>query len=172
MKRPSLGVCGASTADPALAALAERLGAAAWRAGFDLVCGGLSGVMEATARGYAAARGSGSGVVIGILPGTDPRAANPHCDVIIPTGMGFARNALVVLAADGVVLCGGGTGTLSEAALAWQYGRPVCALRLSGGWAAELCDRTLDHRRSDRVEGFDDPADAVAYVQDAVARGC
>lgn len=165
MKRPTIGVCGAATADPQLAGIAERLGAAVHAAGFNLVCGGLGGVMEAAARGYASSRGDRpEGVVVGILPGADASAANAYCDVVIPTGMGFARNALVVLAADGVVLCGGGTGTLSEAALAWQLGRPLCALATSGGWAAELAGRTLDHRRTDRIESFCDPAAAVAYL--------
>jgi hypothetical protein len=172
MKRPTLGVCGAATADADLARLAETLGAAVWRAGFDLVCGGLGGVMDAAARGYAEARGAGAGTVIGILPGAEASRASPHCDVVIPTGLGFARNVLVVLASDGVVLCGGGTGTLSEAALAWQYGRPICALRPSGGWAAELAGRTLDDKRADRVEGFDDPAAAVAHIRRALDPRC
>ena len=156
-----------------MASLGERLGAAIFEGGFNLVCGGLFGVMEAAARGYAAARGDGSGaivagVVVGILPGVDARAASRYCDIVLPTGLGFARNVLVVLAADGVVLCGGGTGTLSEAALAWQHGRPVCALRPSGGWAAELAGRTLDDKRTDRVEPFEDPAAAVAHLRRAI----
>jgi uncharacterized protein (TIGR00725 family) len=148
--------------------MAERLGGAIHRAGFDLVCGGLGGVMEAAARGYARARGDQRGVVVGILPGADAQAASRDCDVVIPTGMGFARNALVVLSADGVVLCGGGTGTLSEAAFAWQFGRPLCSLAPSGGWARELAGRTLDDRRPDRIEAFDDPTAAVAYLKGAI----
>jgi uncharacterized protein (TIGR00725 family) len=168
VRRSTIAVCGSSRSDGALAVLGERLGAAICDGGFNLVCGGLGGVMEAAALGYASARGNGPGVVVGIVPGSDARAASVYCDVVVPTGMGFARNVLVVLAGDGVVLCGGGSGTLSEAALAWQHGRPVCALRPSGGWAEALAGRSLDDRRIDRVEGFDDPAAAVAFLRGAI----
>jgi len=168
VRRHTIAVCGASRANGPLIMVAERLGAEIFAAGFDLVCGGLGGVMEAAARGYALARGDRPGVVVGILPGADGRAASRYCDVVVPTGIGFARNVLVVLAGDGVVLCGGGTGTLSEAALAWQHGRPLCALRTSGGWAEQLAGRTLDDRRADRVEAFDDPAAAVEHLRRAI----
>jgi uncharacterized protein (TIGR00725 family) len=92
-----------------------------------LVCGGLGGVMEAACRG---AKGSG-GLTVGILPGADRAAANPFVDVAIPTGLGEARNALVVRAADAVIAIGGGYGTLSEIALALRAGKPVVGL---GTW--------------------------------------
>ena len=79
-----------------------------------IVCGGLGGVMEAACRGAKEA----GGTTVGILPGADRAAANPFVDVAIPTGLGEARNALVVRAADAVIAIGGGYGTLSEIALA------------------------------------------------------
>jgi uncharacterized protein (TIGR00725 family) len=108
-------------------AAAESVGRELARAGAVLVCGGLGGAMEAASRGAHEARG----VAVGILPGTDRSAANPYLDVAIPTGLGEARNALVVRAADALVAVGGGYGTLSEIALALKAGKPVVGL---GTW--------------------------------------
>jgi uncharacterized protein (TIGR00725 family) len=83
--------------------------------------------MEAACRGAHAA----GGTTVGILPGADRAAANPFVDVAIPTGLGEARNALVVRSADALVAVGGGYGTLSEIALALKAGKPVVGL---GSW--------------------------------------
>ena len=95
-----------------------------------LVCGGLGGVMEAACRG---AKEAGA-TTVGILPGTDRAAANAFVDVAVPTGMGEARNALVVRAADALVAVGGGYGTLSEIAFALKAGKRVVGL---GTWDIE-----------------------------------
>jgi uncharacterized protein (TIGR00725 family) len=86
-----------------------------------VVCGGLGGVMEAACRGAKEAGGQ----TVGILPGSDRAAANEFVDVAIPTGLGEARNALVVRAADALIAVGGGYGTLSEIALALKAGKRV-----------------------------------------------
>jgi uncharacterized protein (TIGR00725 family) len=117
---------GQGPAEPELA-LAEEAGAAVAEAGAGLVCGGLGGVMEAACRG-ARSRG---GITVGLLPGTDRDAANGWVVVALPTGLGEARNALVVRAADAVVAIGGGWGTLSEIALALKTGVPVVGI---GTW--------------------------------------
>jgi uncharacterized protein (TIGR00725 family) len=83
--------------------------------------------MEAACRGAHAA----GGTTVGILPGADRAAANPFVDVAIPTGLGEARNALVVRSVDALVAVGGGHGTLSEIALALKAGKPVVGL---GSW--------------------------------------
>jgi uncharacterized protein (TIGR00725 family) len=95
--------------------------------GAVLVCGGLGGVMEAACKG---AKDAG-GTTIGILPGSDRSAANPYVDFAIPTGLGEARNALVVRSADALIAIGGGYGTLSEVALALKAGKRVVGL---GTW--------------------------------------
>lgn len=100
---------------------AESAGVAVAAAHAVLVCGGLGGVMEAACRG---ARSLG-GMTVGILPGEDREEANGWVDLAIPTGLGEARNALVVRTADAVVAIGGGWGTLSEIALAGKLARPV-----------------------------------------------
>jgi uncharacterized protein (TIGR00725 family) len=87
--------------------------------GAVLLCGGLGGVMEAACRGAKEA----GGTTVGILPGTD--GGNPYLGITIRTGLGHARNVLVVLSADAVIAVGGSHGTLSEIAIALKTGRPV-----------------------------------------------
>jgi hypothetical protein len=86
--------------------------------------------MEAACRGAKEA----GGLTVGILPGSDRSQANPFVDVVLPTGLGEARNALVVGAADVVIAVGGGYGTLSEIALALKAGKRVIGL---GTWEIE-----------------------------------
>jgi uncharacterized protein (TIGR00725 family) len=121
---PHIAVIGAGDAAGELERLAEEVGRLVAAGGALLVCGGLGGVMAAACRGAKAA----GGTTVGILPGPDRSAANPWVDVAIPTGMGEARNALVVRAADAVVAVGGGYGTLSEIALALKAEKVVVGL--------------------------------------------
>jgi uncharacterized protein (TIGR00725 family) len=122
-----IAVIGPSRATPEIAEAAFQVGALIARGGAILVCGGGGGAMEAACRG---ARSAG-GTTLGILPGATRADANPYVDVAVPTGMGEARNALVVRAADAVIAVGGGVGTLSEIGLALKMGRPVVGL---GTW--------------------------------------
>lgn len=122
-----IAVVGAGLPDPETDSVAEAVGRAVAEAGAVLVCGGLSGVMEAACRG---AQGVG-GVTVGLLPGDDRRHANPHVSVAIATGLGEARNSIVARTADVLIAVGGEFGTLSEIALALKMGKPVVGL---GTW--------------------------------------
>ena len=86
--------------------------------------GGFGGVMNAASEGAA----SEGGTVIGVLPDTDRHGANEHLTFALATGLGQARNAVIVTAADSVIAIGGGWGTLSEIAIARRLGRAVFAL--------------------------------------------
>jgi hypothetical protein len=119
-----IAVIGEGDPSPQMLALAEAVGAEIAAAGAVLTCGGLGGVMEAACRG-ARSRG---GVAIGILPGTRHTDANPHVTYPIPTGLGHARNLLVVRSAHAVIAVGGKFGTLSEIAFAKVEGIPVIGL--------------------------------------------
>jgi len=121
---PSIAVIGAGDAPADVCALAFEVGRAIATRGAVLVCGGRGGVMESAAAG---AREEG-GHTIGVIPGNDRRAANRHIEFAIATGMGQARNAIVVGSADAVVALAGESGTLSEIGLAIKIGRPVVAL--------------------------------------------
>lgn len=119
-----VAVCGPGIAVAEEEVIAEEVGRRLAEAGAVVVCGGTTGVMDAVARG---AREAG-GAVLGILPDLDRRSASRHLTSSVPTGMGEARNALVVRAADAVIAIRGEFGTLSEIALALKTGKPVVGL--------------------------------------------
>lgn len=121
----TIAVIGSASARAEVCELAYAVGGAIARRGATLVCGGRGGVMEAAARGATAAGGH----TIGILPGYSRDDANPYIEFVIATGMGQARNVIVVASADAVVAFEGEGGTLSEIGLALKLARPVVALR-------------------------------------------
>jgi uncharacterized protein (TIGR00725 family) len=151
-RRPALAVIGAGNASAALRELAYAVGREAAEHGATLVCGGRGGVMEAAAQG---ARSNG-GHTIGIIPGYDHADANPHVEFVIATGMGVARNAIVVASADAAIAMAGEAGTLSEIAIAIKLGRPVVALDSWPGIAG--------------VRHSDSPAEAVTLALDLAGR--
>ncbi|HET9985446.1 MAG TPA: TIGR00725 family protein [Longimicrobiales bacterium] len=126
MREPPIriAVCGASRPPEGLLAAANEVGRRVAEAGAVLLCGGLGGVMEAAARGADSA----GGLTIGFLPGSSAADANPHIHIPLPTGLGEARNVLVVRTADAVIAVGGEWGTLSEVAFARKVGVPVVLL--------------------------------------------
>lgn len=153
-------------------ALAERMGKAIVEQGWILVTGGLGGVMEAASRGGRSAADWRAGAVVGILPGHDPSTANRYVDVAMPTGMDLARNT-VVAHADAVVAIGGGAGTLSEMAIAWQLGRLLLGFTVEG-WSGELAGRALDGRHpGECVVAVDTVQEAVRVLRERgrVGRG-
>ena len=124
MRKLQISVIGGSSCDVTTAEQAEAVGRLLAEAKATLVCGGYGGVMEAACRGAKSAGGQ----TVGILIGYDHDEANPWCDVVIPTGMGLARNALVVASGQAVIAIDGRYGTLSEVALALNLNRPVISL--------------------------------------------
>jgi uncharacterized protein (TIGR00725 family) len=138
---PYVGVVGPGEATAEEASAAEAVGRALAERGAMVVCGGLGGVMEAACRGARA----GGGWTVGILPGADRAAANPHVDVAVATGLGEARNALVVRAADALIAVGGAYGTLSEIALALKAGKRVVGI---GSWEIEGVEPASDPERA------------------------
>lgn len=157
---------GSKTEDPAVLAMAEAFGAALSRRGYNLVCGGGAGTMEAACRGFR--QFDGAGRSIGILPGAEHGWGNPHVDITLPTGIGYARNALVVQAGQAVVAVGGASGTLSELALAWQFGRPLAVLTPAGGHAATWADRAMDPHRGDTIQGCATVDEVIHWLAEVV----
>jgi len=119
-----IGVLGPHQCSEKERRMGYEVGAGLAQAGAVLVCGGLGGVMEAACRG-ASAEG---GTTIGILPSEDSLSANPHVQIAIATGMGYARNIVVAKSARAVIAVGGSYGTLSEIGYALQGGIPVIGL--------------------------------------------
>lgn len=124
MHRRYVAVCGASQATPSQLDAAREVGRLLAKSGAVVINGGFGGVMGAASEGAA---GEG-GTVVGILPDGDRSNANPHLTVAIATGLGQARNAVIVTAADSVIAIGAGWGTLSEISFAKRLDRPVFAL--------------------------------------------
>ncbi|HJQ28024.1 MAG TPA: TIGR00725 family protein [Rubrobacter sp.] len=122
-----VAVVGSGTATGDLYEKAKEVGRLVAERGGVVVCGGLSGVMEAAARGVAEA----GGTAIGILPDENRRRQNEYLTYSVATGTGQARNLAVVCSADVVIAVGGEYGTLSEIGLARKVGRPVVVIE---GW--------------------------------------
>ena len=120
-----VGVIGAGECDDEIRELAYQVGYNIAKAGWGLVCGGLGGVMEGACHGASDA----GGLTIGILPGDMPDTANPYVAVPIATGMGIARNAIIVRSARVAIAISGRFGTLSEIAYCLQLGVPVISLK-------------------------------------------
>src|SRR3970040_2164582 len=119
-----IAVIGARQTSAHLAEVAEAIGRARARRGGVVLCGGMTGVMEAAARGAAAA----GGTVVGILPTDTAEEGNPYLTIPLPTGMGEARNVLIVRSAEAIIAVGGGYGTLSEVGHALKLEVPVVGL--------------------------------------------
>lgn len=123
-ERPYVAVVGAGLPDPETDGIAFEVGRLLGEREAVVVCGGMTGVMEAVCRGAKEAGGS----TVGILPGHRRADANPYVDVAIPTGMGEMRNAIIARAGDAMIAVGGEFGTLSEIALALKIGKVVVGL--------------------------------------------
>ena len=123
-KKRIIAVIGGSQCSPEEVKMAEAVGRELARRDAILVCGGLGGVMEAACKGAS----SEGGMTIGILPGDNYQVANPYVQIPIVTGIGYARNAIVVKSAQAVIAIGGSYGTLSEIAHALQSNIPVIGL--------------------------------------------
>lgn len=141
-----VSVIGGSSVPPEQYKIAREVGRLLAERDHTVVCGGLGGVMEGVCRG---ARTDG-GQTIGILPGSDPTAANPYVETAVATGMGNARNALVVLNGDATIAIDGSTGTLSEIGLALD-----AAHRVAG----------IETHAIDGVKAVSSPQAAVSYIE-------
>jgi hypothetical protein len=157
-REPYIAVIGPSAGTPAELAIGQAVGRLIAEAGAVLVCGGMGGVMEAAAGGCADAGGRS----VGILPSESRLDANPYVTVAVATGLGEARNAIVVRTADAVIAIRGEFGTLSEIALALKMGRPVIGL---GTW--ELAKEGVP---VDAVVRASDPQDAVRTALQLIER--
>lgn len=123
-RKTIIGVIGASSPKKSQEKMAYEAGKLIAAEGWILVNGGLSGVMEASARGASEA----GGIVVGIVPGPAIREANRYITIPIATNIGYARNAVIVHTADALIAIGGGTGTLSEIAFGLKLGKIVLGL--------------------------------------------
>ncbi len=131
-----------------------------------LITGGMGGIMESASKGAHDA----GGLCVGIIPQDSPIHANQYCDIVIPTGMGLTRDFLNALSADGIIIVGGGSGTLSEVCAAYMHKKPMVAIRNLGGSVALYIDNYLDHRKNIKIVGVDTAQEAVDTILELVAK--
>jgi len=144
--------------------IAYDVGAEIAKSGSVLVTGGLGGVMNAASHGAH----DSNGLTIGIIPQADASEANEYCDVVIPTGMGLTRDYLNALSADGVIVIGGGSGTLSETCASYMYKKPIVAIRNLNGSVEKYIDGYIDHRENVRIIGADSAQEAVKKILELI----
>ncbi len=144
MRMKQVVVIGNNRASDEEKELAYEVGKIVGGSGVLLITGGKYGVMKHVSRG---AKECG-GMVLSILPEDSFDKCNEYSDIVIPTGMGYARNVINVLSGDLIIAIGGGSGTLSEIAYAWQFGKTIFAF-MHGGWSARMGEkRILDDKHN------------------------
>lgn len=130
---------------------------------FILATGGLGGVMEAASRGARNSKNYTEGSIIGVIPDYDKSIANQFIDILIPTGMGLARNIILTSMCDAIIAIGGGAGTLGEITHAWQMGKLIVAVDIEG-WSSKVLDESLDSRRKDRIFAVKSPQETIDII--------
>lgn len=136
---------------------AYRVGAEIAKRGAILVTGGLGGVMEAAARGAH----ENGGITLSIIPQKDIDEANPYSTVVVATGIGHMRNFINVYSADGVIVVGGGAGTVTEIAAAYIEEKPIVSLLGTGGAADTYAGQYVDERKRIKIHAATTPSEAV-----------
>ncbi len=149
-KKIQVSVIGSSDPDPKFLPLAREVGRAIAVRGAVLICGGLGGIMEAAAQG---AKEKG-GLTVGILPDYNKESANPFIEIVVPTGLGHARNILVVASGDLVVALPGSHGTRSEIAIALKLGRPVIGVRAWSDVSGLRCVNSVEELGKELMHYF------------------
>lgn len=144
--------------------IAYDVGSEVAKTGAILITGGLGGVMKAASKGAFEA----GGISVGILPQNDFSFANEFCDIVIPSGMGLTRDFLNALSADGIIIVGGGSGTLSEICAAYMHRKPMVAIKGTGGSAEKYVDDYLDHRKNVKIIGVDTAQAAVKKILELI----
>ena len=154
-----ISVIGASKCSAKEAKLAEEVGRELAKRGAVLICGGLTGVMEAACRGAK----SEGGLTVGILPGNSRNDANQYVTIPIITGIGYARNSIVAKSGQAVIAIGGKYGTLSEIAYALQDKIPVIGL---GTWVL-----ATGKSKDESIVIAKDASDAVDKALKSIGKG-
>src|SRR6186713_3526341 len=146
-RRPQVCVLGSAEPGSAAYDLAGDAGEALARAGITVVSGcGSPATRVAAERALHA-----GGLVLSIVPPDQMPPADWPASVVIPCGMGDARNLLMALAGDACIVIGGRAGTISEVCLAWLHQRPLLPLVGHGGWSDTLPSNPPDERKNSPI---------------------
>jgi uncharacterized protein (TIGR00725 family) len=145
--------------------IAYEVGTEIAKADAILICGGLGGVMENACKG---AKDHG-GLTVGIIPQEEVYFANKFCDVVIATGIGYARDFIVATFADGIIAVGGGAGTLIELCVGYMLKKILVTIPSSGGTAKNYGGRYLDERKRVFIQTSQNASSAVKIISDYFA---
>jgi uncharacterized protein (TIGR00725 family) len=162
-------VCILGSAEPGSRAyeLAGAAGELLARRGITVVSGcGSPATRVAAERALAA-----GGTVVSIVPTDDIGLKDWPCSVLIPCGMGDARNLLMALAGDACIVIGGRAGTKSEVCLAWLHKRPLLPLTGCGGWSDQLERDPPDERRNSPILPWGSPQELATRLAALGLRG-
>ncbi|MFW9852359.1 MAG: TIGR00725 family protein [Candidatus Thorarchaeota archaeon] len=152
------------TENPALDGIAEKLGKLLIDNDYRILCGGLGGVMSSICKGAKESSNYKEGMTVGIIPSLDTSLTNPYVDIRIATGMSYSRNQIIIASSDIVISIGGGAGTLSEIAFAWQMNKKVISLSKSGGWSEKLAGKKIDNKRSDIIHEAETEEEVISLI--------
>ncbi len=134
--------------------------------GHITLTGGGAGVMEAALKGAH----ENEGITVGIIPEKKMDKANHFCDVIIASGIGLARDEINIASSDGVILVGGGAGTMNEATFAYMFERPIVAVENSGGTAEKVAGEYLDERETEKILSASSAEEAVDILLEEIEK--
>ena len=153
MRRKLIAVLGSASENCTAAQydFALELGKALVEAGFRLLTGGYDGIMEAALKGAKNAANYHEGDTLAVIMSLNPDDANDYADIVIASGINYARNQIITASADAVVAIGGATGTLSELAFAWRLKKPIIAVVGLDGWSEKLANKKIDETRDDKI---------------------
>jgi uncharacterized protein (TIGR00725 family) len=140
--------------------IAYKVGKEIALSGSVLICGGLGGVMEAACKGAKEANGD----TVGIIPQDNFSFANQFCDIVICSGIGFARDFIVATSSDGIIAVGGGIGTLIEMSVGYMIKKKIVAISPSGGVSELYAGKYLDERKRVLIESAPDAKAAVQAI--------
>jgi len=147
--------------------LSFELGKLIIDSGYILATGGLGGVMEYASKGARASKHYTSNSIIGVLPDYTTENANKYIDIAMPTGLGLARNLILISIANAVIAVGGGSGTLNEISASWQMNKLIVGLK-ADGWSEKLCGQALDKRRDDIIFCADTSTEAIDIINEKI----
>ncbi len=140
--------------------VAYEVGREIAKANATLICGGLGGVMENACKG---AKEHG-GLTVGIIPQEDFTYANNFCDIVIASGIGYARDFIVATSADGIIVVGGGVGTLLELCVGYMLKKTIVTIPNTGGTAEIYGGKYLDERKRILISTASDAESAVQLI--------
>lgn len=146
---------------------AFRIGELLAKENCTVITGGKSGVMSTAAKGAKTVPNS---ITVGVVKGKERFTANEYIDVEVVSGAiadGLDEYQIITMC-DGVILLGGGAGTLEEITIAYRQEKPIVALIGTGGWAQKLAGTYLDERERVLIESANTPDEAVAKLLNTI----